>query len=91
MSIYWQDIIECEDQLFETLDALVAYATEAPEEFISSFPDYNELVSVGITDSSELEITYTTVDNYDDDNNEIRKTEVEKFEYNCRREMAVIV
>jgi hypothetical protein len=89
MSIYWQDIIECEDQLFETLDALVAYATEAPEEFIGSFPDYNELVSVEITDA--LEITYTTVDNYDDDNNEIRKTEVEKFEYNHRKEMAVLV
>jgi hypothetical protein len=87
--IYWQDIVECEDQLFETLDALVAYATEAPEAFLGSFNDDNELVSVKITDS--LEITYTRVVDYDEDENEIRKTDVETFDYNHRKEMAVIV
>ena len=87
--IYWADVVTCEDQLFESLDALVAVATESPESFLSSWPDYNELVSVEITDA--LEITYTTVADYDDDNNEIRKTEVDKFDFDQRKEMAVLV
>lgn len=86
--IYWSDIIECEDQLFENLDALVAVATETPECFIGAVSDC-EIVSVEVND--QLEITYTTIDDYDDNGDEIRKTEVEKFDYSYAKELAVLV
>jgi RecB family exonuclease len=86
--IYWSDIVECEDQLFENLDALVAVATETPECFDFWFSEY-EIVSVEVTD--QLEITYTTIDDYDDNGDEIRKTEVEKLDYSFGKELAVLV
>jgi hypothetical protein len=86
--IYWSDIVECEDQLFESLDALVAVATETPECFDFWFSEY-EIVSVEVND--QLEITYTTIDDYDDNGDEIRKTEVEKLDYSYGKELAVLV
>jgi hypothetical protein len=88
--IYWADIIECEEQLFEDLDTLVAVATETPECFITGWSD-NELVSVDTNDEMELVITYTTIDDYDDNGDEIRKTETESFGYNYQKELAVLV
>lgn len=88
--IYWSDIIECEDQLFESLDALIAVATETPECFDFWSSD-NEIVSVDVNDEMELVITYSTIDDYDDNGDEIRKTEVEKFSYSYARELAVLV
>lgn len=89
--IYWSDIIECEDQLFENLDALIAVATETPDCFISYWHHDDEIVSVDTNDDSELVITYTTIDEYDDNGDEVRKTEVEKFGYNYGKELAVLV
>lgn len=86
--IHWADIVECEGQLFENLDALVAVAIETPECFIGAVSDC-EIVSVEVND--ELEITYTTIDDYDDNGDEIRKTEKESFEYNYQKELAVLV
>jgi hypothetical protein len=90
--IYWSDIIECDDQLFENLDALIAVATQTPEcfEFWTSGSDY-EIVSVDTNDESELVVTYTAIDNYDDNGDEIRKTVVERLDYTIGKELAVLV
>tara|TARA_B110000503_G_scaffold88259_1_gene133822 strand:- start:7335 stop:7610 length:276 start_codon:yes stop_codon:yes gene_type:complete len=87
--IYWANLVICEDQLFESLDALVAVAIESPEAFVGTWHHSNELVSVEITDA--LEISYTSLDSYDENDKEIRKTEVEKFDFDQRKEMAVLV
>lgn len=89
--IYWSDIIECEEQLFENLDALIAVATETPECFISCWHWDNEIVSVETSDEMELVITYSTLDDYDAEGNEVRVTESEKFPYDHSKELAVIV
>lgn len=89
--IYWSDIIECEDQLFESLDALVAVATETPETFIGVWHWDNEVVSVEVNDEMELVITYTTLEGYADNGDEIRETEAESFAYSYGKELAVLV
>lgn len=89
--IYWADIIECEDQLFESLDALIAVATETPECFISYWHHDNEVVSVEIGEGGDLIINYSTFDDYDSEGNETRVIESEKFPYNYNKELAVIV
>lgn len=89
--IYWSDIIECEDQLFESLDALVAVATETPETFIGVWHWDNEVVSVEANDEMELVITYTTLEGYADNGDEIRETEAESFAYSYGKELAVLV
>ena len=87
--IYWSDIIECEDQLFEDADALEAVATEHPECFISDWNYNYELVSVELND--KLEITYTETDTYDENGDEVRVTKKETFSYNYSKELAVLV
>ena len=87
--IYWSDIIECEDQLFENLDALIAVATETPECFLS-WGHNDEVVSVEITDAG-LEITYSSVDDYDDNGDEIRVDTTDTFSYSYSKELAVLV
>jgi len=89
--IYWSDIIECEDQLFESLDALIAVATETPECFYHYWDPDNEIVSVDTNDEMELVITYTTLEDYADNGDEIRKTAVETFAYSYGKELAVLV
>lgn len=89
--IYWSDIIECEDQLFENLDALIAVATQTPECFMSYWHWDNEIVSVDTNDEMELVITYTTLEGYADNGDEIRETEVETFAYSYGKELAVLV
>ena len=88
--IYWSDIIECEDQLFENLDALIQVATETPECFYSYWDSDNEIVRVEITDAG-LEITYSSVDDYDDNGDEIRVDTTDTFSYNYSKELAVLV
>lgn len=87
--IYWSDIIECEDQLFEDADALEAVARQTPECFISDWSYNYELVSVELND--ELEITYTETDTYDENGDEVRVTKKETFSYNYSKELAVLV
>lgn len=89
--IYWSDIIECEDQLFENLDALIAVATQTPECFMSYWHWDNEIVSVDTNDEMELVITYTTLEDYDENGEEVRETKVETFSYDYGKELAVIV
>jgi uncharacterized membrane protein len=88
--IYWSDIIECEGQLFENLDALIAVATETPECFYSYWSFDNEIVKVEITEKG-LEITYSSVDDYDAEGNEIREETTETFSYDYSKELAVLV
>lgn len=89
--IYWSDIVECEDQLFESVDVLIAVATETPECFLGTWHWDNEIVSVDTNDEMELVITYNTLDEYDDDGNEVRKEETETFSYNYAKQLAVLV
>jgi len=76
--IYWQDIIKCEEQLFESLDALVQIATETTSIFISYFDSESEVESVEITEEG-LEIWFTTLDEYDEDDNPVMKSQAETF------------
>lgn len=87
--IYWSDIVECEDQLFEDTEALEAVALQDPELFITYWNSDYELVSVEVTD--ELEITYTEIDSYDDNGEEVRVTKTEKFSYSYSNQLAVLV
>ena len=89
--IYWSDIIECEDQLFESLDALIAVATETPECFYSYWDHDNEIVSVGVNDNMELEITYSSVEDEDDNGDDIRVDTTDTFSYKYSKELAVLV
>lgn len=89
--IYWSDIIQCEDQLFEDLDALIAVATQTPECFLMTWGGDDELVSVDTNDEMELVITYTTLEDYDENGEEVRETKVETFSYDYGKELAVIV
>ena len=88
--IYWSDIIECEDQLFENLDALIAVATETPECFMS-WHHQDEVVSVDTNDEMELVITYSSLDDYDENGDEVRVEKVETFSYEYSKELAVLV
>ena len=76
--LYCADIIKCNDFLYEDQDTLIAQAIENPDEFIGK--NYEEIVSVEINDDGDLEIKYTQVDDYDEDDNEILKTETETFD-----------
>lgn len=89
--IYWSDIIECEDQLFENLDALIAVATETPECFYNYWDSDNEIVSVGTNDDMQLEITYSSIQDYDDNGDEIRVDTTDTFSYKYSKELAVLV
>jgi len=91
--IYWADIIECEDQFFEDLDVLIAVATETPENLVIGWARLSdpEIVSVDTNDEGELVITYSVVDDYDEDGNDIRTTETETFPYNYSKEIATLV
>lgn len=91
--IYWADIIECEEQLFENLDALIAVATETPENFIWGWSRLEdaEIVSVDTNEEMELVVTYSQVDEYDENGDEVRTTETETFPYTYAKEIATLV
>jgi hypothetical protein len=84
--LYCADIIKCENFLYEDDDTLIAYALENPEEFIGKY--YEEIVSVDTEDG--LRITYTKVDDYDEDENEILKTETETFDIEYTQMMVTV-
>lgn len=88
--IYWADIVECENQLFENLDALVAVATETPECLYHYWDSDNEIVKVEITEKG-LEVTYSSIEDYDDEGNEIREETTDTFSYEHSKELAVLV
>lgn len=84
--LYCADIIKCNDFLYEDDDTLIAYATENPDEFIGK--SYEEIISVDTEDG--LRITYTRVDDYDENDNEILKTETETFEIEYTQMMVTV-
>ena len=62
--IYYQDIIKCDDMLFEDLDTLMLHATENYHTWCSVGKSYTELVEVLRDDKSgDLVIKYK----FDDD------------------------
>jgi hypothetical protein len=79
-------MVECEDVFYEDLDALVAYATEHTNSFI--FDSTLELEKVEIVD--DLEITYRTIDDIDDNDNEVWVTKTEKFSYSYKELVTVV-
>jgi hypothetical protein len=84
--LYCADIIKCEDFLYEDHDTLIAYAIENPDEFIGKV--YEEIISVDVEDG--LRITYTMVDDYDENDNEILKTEIETFDIEHSQMMVTV-
>ena len=84
--LYCADIIKCENFLYEDDDTLIAYALENPEEFIGKW--HEEIVSVDTEDG--LRITYTKVDDYDEDENEILKTVTETFDIEYTQMMVTV-
>lgn len=65
--IYYQDIIKCDDMLFEDLDTLIQHATENYSDWCSVNRSYTELVKVFRDEKSgDLVIQYK----YDDDEEE---------------------
>jgi hypothetical protein len=84
--LYCADIIKCEDFLYEDHDTLVAYATENPDEFIGKF--YEEITSVDTEDG--LRITYTQVDDYDENDNPVLKTVTETFDIEYSQMMVTV-
>jgi hypothetical protein len=85
--LYNMDIVECEDGLYESLDALVEYAKANPKEFVV-YSDV-EVVSVD-TETGELRIVYKMIDEYDENDNEVWVTKTETFEYNLKDMMTLV-
>lgn len=84
--LYCADIVKCNDFLYEDDDTLIAYAIENPDEFIGKV--YEEIISVDTEDG--LRITYTMIDDYDENDNEILKTETETFDIEHTQMMVTV-
>jgi hypothetical protein len=84
--LYCADIVKCNDFLYEDDDTLIAYAIENPDEFIGKV--YEEIISVDTEDG--LRITYTMIDDYDENDNEILKTETETFDIEYTQMMVTV-
>lgn len=85
--LYNADIIECEDYLYESLDALIEYAKTNPKEFVV-YSDV-EVVSVD-TETGELRITYKMIDEYDENDVEIWVTKTDTFDYKFKGMMTLV-
>lgn len=79
--LYHADIFKCEDMLFETHEALVAYADSHYKDFIV-YSDV-EVERVFINDNVELQIDYKLVEE-DEDGNLKEEHRVETFDIECR-------
>lgn len=95
--LYWQDVITCDVNgtavLFEDEDALFLYATENIKQFNTAWDDEHDLISVEviISSSTNLVITYSRPNEYDEDGNTITwNSEVEEFEI-TRTQLGTIV
>lgn len=85
--LYNMDIVKCEDALYESLDALVEYAKEQPETFITY--TNAEVTDVKINDDGELQIDYLLED-YDENDNEIKVAKSETFSYEWGEMMTLV-
>ena len=85
--LYCADIIKCEDFLYDDLDTLIQYATENASEFVT-YSDV-EVIEV-IHGDNGLQITFKTVDDYDEDGNEIYATKVESFDIEYTQMMVTV-
>lgn len=56
-----------------------------------SWHHQDEVVSVDTNDEMELVITYSSLDDYDENGDEVRVEKVETFRYEYSKELAVLV
>lgn len=87
MTLYNQDIIECEGALYEDAETLVAYAKDHTKEFIV-YSDV-EILDVRYEDGN-LVIEYNEVTDYDDNDNPVYKKTKEEFEVTPRDMMTTV-
>jgi hypothetical protein len=85
MTLYNQDVIECEGALYEDAETLVTYAKEHYKEFIV----YSDVEILDVRYDGELIIEYRT-DSYDENDNEIKVVEKETFEVTPRDMMTTV-
>lgn len=86
MTLYNQDILECEGGLYEDAETLVTYAKQHFSEFII----YSQVELVDARyENGELVIEYK-MDSYDDNDNEIVVVEKETFEVAPRDMMTTV-
>ena len=85
--LYNADIVECEESLYENLDALIEYAKKYPSEFVT-YTDI-EVVEVKINDDSELQIDYLLND-IDDNDNDVQVPKSETFSYSYKDMMTLV-
>ena len=86
-NLYCADIIQCEGFIYEDLDTLVEYARQNPKEFVI----YSDIELVEVKRGDEgLDITYTMVDDYDDNDNPIMVTKTETFDIEYKQMMVTV-
>jgi hypothetical protein len=73
--------------MYEDMDTLIEYARQNPSEFVT----YSDMELIEIKHGDEgLEITYKTIDEYDENDNEILKTETETFDIESAQMMVTV-
>lgn len=85
--LYNADIIECEDALYESLDALIEYAKAHASEFVV-YSDI-EVEDVKINDQGDLQIDYLMND-IDENDNDIQVHKSETFSYKWKEMMTLV-
>lgn len=85
--LYNADVIECEDYLYESLDALIEYAKANASEFVV----YSnvEVEDVKINDKGDLQIDYILEDT-DEEGNDIQVHRSETFSYSWKGMMTLV-
>ncbi len=83
MQLYNQDVLECEDSLYEDASVLVEYAKEHFKEFV--IDSDAELIDVRY--DGNLIIEYKAIADYDENDKPIFKTEKEEFDVTPREMM----
>lgn len=85
--LYNADVIECEDYLYESLDALIEYAKNNPSDFVV----YKnvEVDDVKINDNGDLQIDYS-MDDIDENDNDIIVHKSETFSYKWKGMMTLV-
>jgi hypothetical protein len=78
---YNTDVFKCEGILFESYDALIAYAKKHPSTFITYTTV--DLVEVIIDKDGDLSISYS-MEEYDGDDNPFTEVHTETFEVEIR-------
>lgn len=85
--LYNADILECEDSLYESLDALIEYAKANASQFVV-YSDI-EVQEVKINDNGELQIDYLLND-IDENDNDVQVHKSETFSYEWKSMMTLV-